>query len=252
MDSGHHDLQTPSQGINQRNLKIWQWELIFGCAVMSISSLGVRSPWWTPQPWLVIWFVCLFVCLNPYIFVIWIDEIYFFRFAQWTPKPWLVPGPRRPVEKAWLTSSVQSWEQTVAVMPSQPQFVLSSVPGISITPFWQTCKTLAQIMVLGSTKTWVDFKDAGVRFDIETLLFDLFVCLFVCLFKSWSALLPHDSNPNFFVIWIDVIYIFSGLLSGHQNHDLCRGPAGLSKRHDWHPRYRAEDKLWLWRHCCRL
>ena len=73
MDSGHHGLQTPSQGINQRNLKIWEWELIFGCAVMSISSLGVRSPWWTPKPWLVIWFVCLFVCLFESLYLCYLN-----------------------------------------------------------------------------------------------------------------------------------------------------------------------------------
>ena len=27
-------------------LKIWDWELIFGCAVNTISSLGVSSPWY--------------------------------------------------------------------------------------------------------------------------------------------------------------------------------------------------------------
>ena len=28
-------------------LKIWDWDLIFGCAVKAISSLGVRSPWFS-------------------------------------------------------------------------------------------------------------------------------------------------------------------------------------------------------------
>ena len=42
---------TPNEGINQRNLKfwpylkIWDWDLIFGCAVKAISSQGVHSPW---------------------------------------------------------------------------------------------------------------------------------------------------------------------------------------------------------------
>ena len=55
-----HGLRTPNEGINQRNLKfwadvadeiwlrqhlkIWDWDLIFGRAVKTISSLGVRSP----------------------------------------------------------------------------------------------------------------------------------------------------------------------------------------------------------------
>ena len=55
-----HGLQTPNEGINQRNLKffgrygrqnilrqylkICDWDLIFGRAVKAFSSLGVRSP----------------------------------------------------------------------------------------------------------------------------------------------------------------------------------------------------------------
>ena len=55
-----HGLQTPNEGINQRNLeklgrcgrqnmlwpylKLWEWELIFSRALKAISSLGVRSP----------------------------------------------------------------------------------------------------------------------------------------------------------------------------------------------------------------
>ena len=39
-----HRLQTPNEGINQRNLKIWEWKLIFGRAMKAISSPGVRSP----------------------------------------------------------------------------------------------------------------------------------------------------------------------------------------------------------------
>ena len=55
-----HGLQTPNEGINQRNLKIWadvarqnmlwpylriwDWDLIFDHAVKEISSPGVRSP----------------------------------------------------------------------------------------------------------------------------------------------------------------------------------------------------------------
>ena len=39
-----HGLRTHNEGINQRNMKIWEWELIFGCAVKAISSPGVRSP----------------------------------------------------------------------------------------------------------------------------------------------------------------------------------------------------------------
>ena len=45
-----HGLRTPNECINQKNLKIraddqkiWEWELIFGCAVKAISSPGVRS-----------------------------------------------------------------------------------------------------------------------------------------------------------------------------------------------------------------
>ena len=56
-----YGLRTPNEGINQKNLKIWaddqcgkqnmlwsylkiwEWELIFGCAVKAISSPGVRS-----------------------------------------------------------------------------------------------------------------------------------------------------------------------------------------------------------------
>ena len=63
-DSFHqvtHGLRTPNEGINQRYFeklgrcgrqnmlwpyqKIWDWDWIFGRAVKSISSLGVRSPW---------------------------------------------------------------------------------------------------------------------------------------------------------------------------------------------------------------
>ena len=29
-------------------LKIWDWDLIFGCAVKAISSPGIRSPCWNP------------------------------------------------------------------------------------------------------------------------------------------------------------------------------------------------------------
>jgi hypothetical protein len=39
-----HELRTPSEDINQRNLKICDWNLIFGRAVKAISSPGVRSP----------------------------------------------------------------------------------------------------------------------------------------------------------------------------------------------------------------
>ena len=34
------------QNMLQLYLKIWEWELIFGCAVKAISSPGVRSPWY--------------------------------------------------------------------------------------------------------------------------------------------------------------------------------------------------------------
>ena len=61
---GNHGLRTSNEGINQRYLKnwavqcgrqnmlrpylkIWEWELIFGCAVKVISSPGVCSPWVT-------------------------------------------------------------------------------------------------------------------------------------------------------------------------------------------------------------
>ena len=50
----NHELRTPNESINQRNLKIWadvadktclrMWEWIFGCAVEAISSPDVRSP----------------------------------------------------------------------------------------------------------------------------------------------------------------------------------------------------------------
>ena len=36
-------------------LKIWEWEWIFGRAVKTVSSLGVRSPWLIPLYALVIW-----------------------------------------------------------------------------------------------------------------------------------------------------------------------------------------------------
>ena len=32
-------------------LKIWEWELIFGCALKAISSLGVCRPWHEPINW---------------------------------------------------------------------------------------------------------------------------------------------------------------------------------------------------------
>ena len=57
----YHRLRTPNEGIKQRNLKnsgqygrqnmfrlyfkIWEWELVFGTAAKTISSPGVRSPW---------------------------------------------------------------------------------------------------------------------------------------------------------------------------------------------------------------
>ena len=46
--------------------------------------------------------------------------------------------------------------------------------------------------------------------------------------------------------------IQSGLLGGRKNHDLCGTSRGLPPGYDRHPRNRAEDKLWLWRHCCRF
>ena len=33
------------QKMHQLHLKIWEWELIFGHAVKTISSLGIWSPW---------------------------------------------------------------------------------------------------------------------------------------------------------------------------------------------------------------
>ena len=73
----------------------------------------------------------------------------------WTPKSWFVPEPCSAVEKAWLTSPVQSWVQTVVVKALQPKFVLSSVPRMSIMPFRQACRAPAQVMVLVSTEqTW--------------------------------------------------------------------------------------------------
>ena len=63
---------TPNEGINQRNLKIWddvadkicfrylkiwEWEWIFGHAVKAFSSLGVRSPW--SGAYSKTWVVCL-------------------------------------------------------------------------------------------------------------------------------------------------------------------------------------------------
>ena len=61
MDPLNHGLRTPSEGKNQRNLKIWadvadkicfgrtfkkiwDWDLIFGRAVKAISSPGIQSP----------------------------------------------------------------------------------------------------------------------------------------------------------------------------------------------------------------
>ena len=46
--------------------------------------------------------------------------------------------------------------------------------------------------------------------------------------------------------------IQSGLLGGRKNHDLRGASRGLPSGYDRHPRNRAEDKLWLWRHCCRF
>ena len=61
MKGKFHGLRTPNEGINQKKsenlgrcgrqnmlwpyLKIWEWELIFGCAVKAISSPGVHSQW---------------------------------------------------------------------------------------------------------------------------------------------------------------------------------------------------------------
>ena len=58
----HHELRTPNvrhkskeyenlgwcrrQNMLQPYLKIWDWELIFSCAVKAISSPGVCSPWY--------------------------------------------------------------------------------------------------------------------------------------------------------------------------------------------------------------
>ena len=50
-----HGLRTLNEGINQRYLKNWDWDWIFGRAVKAISSLGVRSPWL--QPYLCCWLV---------------------------------------------------------------------------------------------------------------------------------------------------------------------------------------------------
>ena len=36
------------QNMLRQYLKIWDWDLIFGCAVKAISSLGVRSPCHSP------------------------------------------------------------------------------------------------------------------------------------------------------------------------------------------------------------
>ena len=55
----NHGLRAPNEGIDKRNLKIWEWELISGLAMKTISSPGVRSPWVT---------VCLFFinfCQKP-------------------------------------------------------------------------------------------------------------------------------------------------------------------------------------------
>ena len=110
------------QNMLQPYLNIWEWEWIFGCAVKTISSLSVRSPW-TKGYFIHTSFSFLVKIRSlktTFVAVCWVEKPYFstISWLKRLSKQWLSQSVSRTLSfevishddlTFCLTSSIQFW-----------------------------------------------------------------------------------------------------------------------------------------------